>query len=257
MTDVLVARRAAARRLVDEAAAARVATAPAGYLYVHDSTDVARHCSLLSTLPAADEVRVVVTPGRAAGEWRLDVGARDRVGLLASFTGVLAERRIDVVQAVLATWDDGAALQAFIVRSAAPPDCGALQLELAASLNRSLAAPVVFDATVEFDDQASPLYTACQVTAPDQPGLLHAVAVAFAGAGVDVHAAAVETNGRLAHDRFDLSHSGRKLGPSVQRTLHSAISTGTGPVEMAADLTGRSSSRKRWWHDDYRHRRHR
>jgi len=140
------------------------------------------------------------------------VAARDRVGLLAAFTGVLAARGIDVVQAVLATWDDGAALQAFVVRHAGPPPCAELQREFAAALHRPLRARPLAGASVAFDHRASTAYTACEVVAPDQPGLLHAVAVAFALAGFDVHAASVDTRGGMARDRFDLTDSrGRKV----------------------------------------------
>ena len=46
------------------AAAARIASAPPGYLLAHHSSDVVRHCVLLSPLPARSEARVVVTPSR-------------------------------------------------------------------------------------------------------------------------------------------------------------------------------------------------
>src|SRR5262249_48385308 len=120
----------------DTTAAARVTQAPPGYLAVHDTTDVARHGALLSPVPAARSVRVVTTPGHVPGQWHLDVVARDRPGLLAAFTGVLADRGIDVAQAVLATWPDGAALEAFVVRSVAPPDTTALQGAFESSLER-------------------------------------------------------------------------------------------------------------------------
>jgi [protein-PII] uridylyltransferase len=220
---------AAAVRLVggDEAAAARIGDAPAGYVLAHDSSDIARHCSLFSPLPGPDHVRVVATPGRAAGEWHLDVGARDRPGLLAAFTGVLAGHGVDVVQAVLATWDDGAALEAFVVRSSAPPDVRTLQAAFEGSLGLPLWSAPVADASVAFDRDASPLYTACEVRAADRPGLLHAVAVALAEAGADVHAARVVTVGGVARDRFDLSDgAGAKLGPAQEDAVRAHIAAG-------------------------------
>ena len=93
----------------------------------------------------------------------------------------LAERAIDVIQAVVATWDDGAALQAFVVRSAPAPDAAGLQTAFEASLDRRLSAPALPDATVAFDRGASTVYTACEVQAADRPGLLHVLAVAILG----------------------------------------------------------------------------
>jgi [protein-PII] uridylyltransferase len=229
MIDVVARRAAAASRLAPEVAA-RISDAPAGYVLAHDSGDVARHCGLLSPLPSPGEVRVVATPGRAPGRWHLDVAARDRPGLLAAFTGALAEAEVDVAQAVLATWDDGAALQAFVVRSARSPDAAELQAGLEASLARPLWSPPVADAAVTFDRHASDLYTACEVRGPDRPGLLHAVAVAFAAAGADVHAARVDTLGGVACDRFDLSDaSGAKLAPAREDAIRAHVAAGVTP----------------------------
>lgn len=219
--DALTRRRVAATRLVQPGPSAdRIATAPPGYLLAHASSDVARHAALLASLPAPAEVRVVATPGRVTGAWHLDVATRDRRGLLAAFTGVLATSGIDVAQAVLATWDDGAALQAFVVRSTTPPDPPTLQPALEASLRAPLGSDPVEDVTLSFDDTASALYTRCDVRAPDRPGMLHAIAVAIATAGADVHAARVTTSDRAAHDIFDLSdRRGRKLDVSLQQTI--------------------------------------
>jgi [protein-PII] uridylyltransferase len=196
----------------DEATRRRVATAPPGYLLAHSSADVVRHCELLEPLASPGEVRVVATPGRAAGAWRLDVATRDRPGLLAAFTGVLLDAALDVVQAVVATWEDGGALQAFVVRSPDAPRPSVLEPACADALVRPRAFAAVRDAHVAFDDDASPLYTACHVVAPDVPGLLHAIAGAVAAAGVDIHAARVATVDGMARDRFDLSdRRGQKL----------------------------------------------
>lgn len=226
---LLIRRRQAAVRLVgdDSPAAERITNAPAGYLLAHDSGDVARHGALLSPVPGSGEVRVVVTPGRVSGAWHVDVAARDRRGLLAAFTGVLAERRIDVVRAVLATWDDGAALEAFVVRSAVAPDAAGLQVAFAASLDGRVSSAALPDAQVRFDEKTSPVFTACEVRAEDRPGLLHALAVAFVTARIDVHAASVATVDGVACDRFDLTDRyGRKLTGGMKAAIRAHIREG-------------------------------
>lgn len=219
-------RRTAAVRLVADGdqAARRIADAPPGYILVHDSSDIVRHCELLSPLPEPSEIRVVVTPGRAPGEWHLDVATRDRPGLLAAFTGVLSAAGIDVVQAVLATWDDGAALEAFVVRSVVAPDESALQRALEASLRTPIERQPVADAAVAFDDRGPALYTRCDIRAADRPGLLHTLAAAIATAGADVHAARVTTADGVAHDVFDLSDpAGQKLGADLQDAIRACL----------------------------------
>jgi predicted amino acid-binding ACT domain protein len=180
---------ASARALLvgdDDRMVERITGAPPGYLLAHPSSVIVRHCEMLEPLPSAGEMRVVVTPTATPGRWNLDVATFDRPGLLAAFTGVLHRAGIDVTQAVLATWDDGGARWTF-------------------------------------DHSASPLYTACEVTASDEPGLLHAIAAAMAAAGVDIHAARVTTVDGLARDYFDLSD---RLGNKLDRAREDAIVEG-------------------------------
>lgn len=222
-------RRRAATRLVGATslAAARIADAPAGYLLAHRSSDIARHATLLAGLPLPGEARVVITPGGAPGVWHLDVASRDRPGLLAAFTGVFADAGIGVVQGVVATWDDGAALEAFVVNSADAPDPHSLQEALENSLDAPLSSAPVSDALVTFDDDASPLYTRGDIVAADRPGLLHSLAVAIAIAGADVHAARVTTTDGLACDHFDLSdRAGKKLDAGLEESIRSAVLAG-------------------------------
>jgi [protein-PII] uridylyltransferase len=206
----------------------RVATALPAYVLAHASSDLARHCELLDPLPGAGEVRLSVTPTSVARCWHLDLVTRDRPGLLAAFSGVLAATALDVTQAVLTTWPDGAALQAFTVRTMDMPAHGDLQRALSGALELPLRSDPVPDASVRFDDDASALYTACEIAASDQPGLLHAIAVAIAAAGGDVHAASVRTHDGIARDHFDLSdRSGQKLDHALQHRIAERLRTGT------------------------------
>ncbi|HEX9505914.1 MAG TPA: hypothetical protein VGA62_07895 [Acidimicrobiia bacterium] len=241
-------RKATAVRLVGDAspAAARIATAPPGYLLAHTPSDIVRHGELLSPLPAPGEVRVVATPARSPGEWHLDIAGRDRPGLLAAFTGVLVDSAIDVIQAVLATWDDDGALQAFVIKSADPPQPAILQHAFAASLDKPLSSPPIADAHLTFDHAVSPLYTRCDVAAADRPGLLQAIAVAIATTGADIHAARVTTVDGVARDRFDLSHrTGRKLDPTLEDTIRARIRGGVNPPRPGRRIgTGARWSRR-------------
>jgi UTP:GlnB (protein PII) uridylyltransferase len=228
--------RAVASRLVaaGSATAYRIATAPPGFVLAQTASDVARQCELLEPLPALREVRTALTPGRGPGTWHLDLATRDRPGLLAAFTGVLLGAGVDVAQAVVATWPDGAALQALVIRGVRSPDAAALQAECIASLARPLTSVPFDDVEITFDQDRSPLYTACEVSAPDHPGLLHAVAVALSATGIDIHAASVTTVAGVARDRFDLTdRAGSKVDPVRQRRVRDAVRRGIG-----ADLAG-------------------
>ena len=227
------AKRATTLQLVvaDAPVTGRIATAPPGYLLAIARSDVARQCALIEPLPAPDEVRVVVTPGCTQGSWHLDLATRDRPALLAAFSRVLADAGIDVTQAVVATWPDGAALQALLIHADSPPDTSSLAAALGAARSQPISAPPIPDARITFDQHASPLYTSCRVDAPDRPGLLAAIASAIAATGTDVHAASVATHGGVACDRFDLAdRAGRKLGIACQDDIRAALRDGIEPV---------------------------
>jgi Kef-type K+ transport system membrane component KefB len=248
-------RRAEAVRLAgaDEAVADRIHHAPRAYLLTQEAADVARQAALLEPLPSRNRARVAVMslealPGSAPGsanEWRVEVAVRDRPALLATVSGVLADLGLDVLDAVIATWDDGGALESFRVRGARfdpahlddeqiartrPPEPERLEEAIISAFDRPLTSPPNPDAVVIFDDAASPWHTLCEVRSPDRRGLLHMITVGLASAGADVHAARLVTADGKAVDRFELTdRTGRKLDGDVKDAIVVAVTGGVSP----------------------------
>jgi Kef-type K+ transport system membrane component KefB len=225
-------RRAEALRLADASVrvAERIQHAPRGYLLMQDAADIARQAVLLEPLAGRKEARVRV---RALhdGEWGVDVAARDRPALLATVAGALSEHGLDILDAVIATWGDGAALDSFRVRGTAsrtaPPDALALESSIVRAFDAPLESPPAPDAEIHFDDHSSPWYTLCEVRSPDRRGLLHDLATGLAAAGADVHSARLATIAGQAVDRFELTdRNGRKLDPVMQANVSRAIRDG-------------------------------
>ena len=206
----------------------RVEEAPQSYLLRETSAAIARQIALFEPLPDPGEARVAITPIDDGSEFWIDVGARDRPGLLAAVTGVLATVGVNVSEALVATWPDGGALESFrIAGASALPEPG----YLADQIERSLDAPVVAEpipgAVVDFDDDSSPWHTIAEIRAPDRIGLLHSQAMAIAAAGADVSAARITTEGSTAIGRFDLNNSvGGKLTEADKDTIRSFIASG-------------------------------
>ncbi|MBA2609758.1 MAG: cation:proton antiporter [Actinobacteria bacterium] len=205
-------------------AADRIEEAPRAYVLRQSAEAIARHAEFLRRPVGGDEVRVRALSN--GDEWLLDVATRDRPGLLADVTGVLAKHRLSVVEAVVATWADGIALEAFRVNGDAP-DCNAIAADIRAAFAIPLSSEPLHNATVTFDQSASPWHTVCDVVAPDRPGLLHTIATGFAAAGVDVVAATIgEADGR-ADDRFELvDRNGRKLSPDHEAAITRFLEAG-------------------------------
>jgi [protein-PII] uridylyltransferase len=177
------------------------------------------------------------------GSWWIDVAARDRPALLATVTGVLARAGLNVADAVVATWDDGAAIEAFTVRSPVPPDTAALTVAVTDRLGEAPVSQPLPDADVGFDHQASPWHTVCEVRSPDRPGLLHDVAAAFDAAGVDVLAADLHTEDDLVIDRFDVvDRDGAKLAARHEEAVRRFVREGVAARRRFGRRQGASRS---------------
>jgi Kef-type K+ transport system membrane component KefB len=209
-------------------AAERIAVGPRPWLLAHPPADLARQAALLEPLPRPGRVRVAVVPGGPAGQVRVEVASRDRPGLLAAVTSVLREVG-DVTDATVATWPDGGAIESFglvVPGDASSLDAAALARAIEGAFARPLSSPPLPDAVVRFSD-ASPWYTICEVEAGDRRGLLHALAVAMAAAGADVHSARVTTVEGRAADRFELTdRDGHKLDERARARVAAAIARG-------------------------------
>src|SRR5438874_2424449 len=84
-------------------------SAPRAYLLRVAPENIARQVATCDPVPAARAVRVTASALRP-GMCSIDVVGRDRSGLLARETAVLANLGLDVDDAVAATWSDGCAL---------------------------------------------------------------------------------------------------------------------------------------------------
>lgn len=201
----------------------RVRAGPRGWVLAHPPETLVRHAALVEPLATKGTVRLRVGAG-APGEWTLDIAGRDQPGFLAAVTGVLAAGAIDVSDAWVATWADGAIIESFAVRASTAPSAHHLEDAIAAALRKPPVPLAVPEARLTFDDAASPWYTICDVAAPDRTGLLHALAAAFAAAGVDVHAAAIGGGGGVAEDRFELTNGrGAKLHDSTKDRVRTIL----------------------------------
>jgi UTP:GlnB (protein PII) uridylyltransferase len=247
-TSNLIARRRAQAMAIasDDAARARLTDAPRRYLTRHEPSAVARHVELLTPRPRRGDARVEVLDVDAPDSWWINVAARDRPHLLAVTTGAIANHGLDVVEAVIATWPDGVALDTFLVKSATRPDAALIRGDIESAFQRPLTSTPLPDAVVDFNNIASPWHTTCEVRAPDTPGLLHLIAVAFAAAGVRVIAATVVAVDGTADDRFEvLDTNGNKLDEEFQAAVRHFLAQGVtssrspfGRVRFAAAAEG-------------------
>ena len=187
----------------------RLESAPRVYVLRTHSEALARHARLLDPAPAK-QPRVAVTP--ADEGWWVDVAWHDDAGRLAAITKVLADIGLAVDDAVLATWPDGAVLDAFHVPLGVGPDPDALATAIADAVDQPMTSPPIPDAEVSVDSSSSPWHSVCEVRCTDRPGLLHALATSFAAAQIEVRAAQVTAQDGLVIDRFEVTdRDGAKL----------------------------------------------
>jgi Kef-type K+ transport system membrane component KefB len=238
---VLEQRRADVRSLVHELATPtqlidaliRAESAPINYLITTDPSVVARQVLLLTPCPRRGEVTAKIVDVSLDGSATVELAATDVTGLLARSSGVLEEFGLTVEHADVTTWADGAALQSFTVRTVAGhlPSPDEIRHELTETMARPLRSAPVPDAVLRFDNAVSPWHTVCEFRATDRPGLLHAVAAAFAVAGVDIHAARISTVDELVFDVFELTtRISAKLDVELQDRVRELLTNGVAPT---------------------------
>ena len=245
---IVESRRAAALRLAPTTAVAeRIRSAPRAYLLANGPEVVVRQAELLDPTPPRAVLRVRT---EAADEYqgRVEIASlHPQSDLMAATTGALAARGIDVVDASTVTWPDGAVVESYTVRSARPfrsavGATGDLNAEVGRALRQPEIADGMPDFVVEYDNDSSPWYTLCTIRGQDRPGVLHAIAVAFASVGVRVHSAQVGTIGGVAIDHFELSDvNGLKLSDNARRAVRDAIWSGSVAVTRRRRLKRRAA----------------
>ena len=179
---------------------------------------------LLEPLPRKDAVRVAVTPEPEPDHWKVDVACRDTTALLGRLSAVLREHGLHITSATIATWPDGAVLDSFVVIAAERPSAKDLASEFERHLHGPLPVAPMPDLELAHDNDTLPWHTAVTVTGPDRPGVLAAVAAAFAAADVVVHTARVSTAHGSVADRFAVSDRvGRKLDEATVAVIRAAL----------------------------------
>ena len=212
---VLESRLNAAKALTsDTALVLRISNAPASYALNHTPEEIFRHAQLVEPCPRAGQVRVAVNEGSEAGSWTINVATRDRTALLARVTRVLADCNLEVVSADIATWEDGAVLDVFSVKSSERPSVGELTARIEGALVwRSVSPsdePLNLAATC--DNDAHPWHSVLRLTGPDRHGLLRDITATLSKLNVAIHLARISTDATTVRNEFEVSdRHGRKL----------------------------------------------
>ena len=177
---------------------------------------------------APGEVRAVARPMEDLASYRVTVVAADRPGLLADTAAALAEARLTVLSASVATWTDSdIALHALTCRSMSTldpdwDDLGTRLRSMAGDVPESIRYRPRGPALVRVTNRG-PGQVLATVQAPDAPGLLHEVCRWFAGHGLNIEAAEITTRDTVATDRFlvsgefDASALAAHLSPRASR----------------------------------------
>ncbi len=245
-----------------------LAGAPRRFLLRTDSESLAALLDLVATRPGPFEARLVAlpaakhrphcrqerlsgssdrpadpSPAKLQAEWEVHLAALDRPGLLAAIAKALTSLGIKVQEARIFTWENGLAVDTFLVEAPTGTDWDLARRLIEEALGRpvedplgapSFCAPsrplsqapsaVLIEGEVEIDNFASPWYTLVEVRARDRRGLLYRVASAMARAGIEIHEATVTTRAGVAVDTFLVTGGdGKKLDASSERALRPAF----------------------------------
>ncbi len=188
--------------------------------------EIIAHLNLSSPALNADEIRLSHRERRGLTE--LTVCARERPGLFADLSGLLALNDIVIHSARLFSLSDGSCIDHFDVglpwedfdawprlqRQFAELSHGELDLveRLKRKRSRALAGQIV----ARIDNSASDFYSLLEIDAPESTALLHALARCLSESGVDIHRAYLASRGSRASMTFYLTdRQGDKLAGST------------------------------------------
>ena len=224
---VLESRLNAAKALTsDTALTLRISNAPASYALNHTPEEIFRHAQLVEPCPRAGQVRVAVEEGADARSWTINIATRDRTALLARVTRVLADLNLEVVSADIATWEDGAVLDVFTIKSLERPSVGDLASRIEGALVWRSVSPSdeALNLAVTCDNAAHPWHSILRMTGPDRHGLLRDITATLSKFTVSIHLARISTSGTTVHNEFEVSdRHGRKLAdaqiPEIVKAL--------------------------------------
>jgi [protein-PII] uridylyltransferase len=218
-------------------------SAPLRYLAHRSADEVLEDARLVQSLAGPGRIGEFASgrrPGAAPETWLLHVVTRDRPGLFATVAGVLALSGIDVLAAEAYTTSSGIALDTFTVASAtrAPLDdgrWGLFERRLGETLNGTLDLEArLAEHRRHYDrtrtggptpritiDGPMTFSTAVRVRTADRVGLLHDLAHAFEGAGLDIRRAVITTQAATADDVFEVTDA--EGAPPQADTLHDTL----------------------------------
>ena len=239
---------ALAQTATPAAAAAFLKAAPENYLLSTPEEAVPRHFELVTRFlqqngaSEPDPYRAALThfPEREFSE--LTIVTRDRPGLFAMLTGVLASAGLNIAGARIATSRDGIALDVFQLSHADRKDvvmdsdtwthiysrltevlCGKRTLD---DLLRATRVPSFltkkqsrYATDVTVDNEISPHYTVIDITGPDRMGFLFTVTYTLFALDLEIHVAKVTTNVNHVLDVFYVTERG---GSKVSNPDHIA-----------------------------------
>ncbi len=201
---------------------------PVRYLRTHDAASQSLHARLLQEA-ATIEIASHLTRLGGDSHWQLTIAARDRAGLFAGLTGVLAGFGFNILQAEAFANTGGFALDTFVFEDPIhtlalnPPEVDRLRDSLRRAVLGKLDVPALlrgrpkskprlrFEPYIRFDHETSAHATLLEYSAPDRPGLLHDIASCLAAAGINIDVVIIDTEASRARGTLYLTRAGEKI----------------------------------------------
>jgi [protein-PII] uridylyltransferase len=156
----------------------------------------------------------------------VNIATKDRSALLARLSGALASLELNVINADIATWPDGAVIDTFIVRSAQKPNLLALDGAVRDSLRGRIANVQrgSLNLSVTIDQSAHPWHSIVRIEGTDRQGLLRDITAGLARSKVIIHHAKISTINAQVHNEFEVSDRlGRKISLQACERVRRAL----------------------------------
>ncbi len=216
-------------RAIPQEYSGRLWALPQHYLLHHDSPDIIRHLKLCEDVLKGKPIIIDVSP--AGGHFRLTVVTKDKPGLFAELSCIMACMHLEVLTAKVFTWHNGIAVDTFEIApswngyddwdrfteifnslSSGETDTSTALSQIPALLNLAKKPKLKTEPLVNIDNQSSDFFSIIEIRATRANELLYLISQAISLHKLSIHRAFITTDSdRSANIFYVVDETGEKI----------------------------------------------
>ena len=206
-------------RLIPAEYSGKLWALPQHYLLHHDTSDIIRHIKLCEAVLKGSPIKIDVIP--TGGHFRLTVVTKDKPGLFAELSCIMACMHLEVLSAKVFTWHNGIAVDTFDVSppwngyddwdrfadifnslSSGETDTSTVLSQIPALLNPAKKPKFTTKPLINIDNQSSDFFSIIEIRATRAKDLLYLISQTLSINSLSIHRAFITTDADISVNIF-------------------------------------------------------